>query len=40
MCFNNYLDSNGELKTECREQAVAVLEKVLKAFHNKNFSEV
>lgn len=40
MCFNNYLDSNGELKAEYREQAVAVLEKILKAFHNKNFSEV
>ncbi|MDE6471157.1 MAG: hypothetical protein K2L19_09085 [Eubacterium sp.] len=40
MCYNSYLDSNGELKMEYREQAIAVLEKILKAFHNKEFSDV
>lgn len=40
MCYNNYLDDNGELRPQYREQAIAVLEKILKAFHNKEFSNV
>ncbi|MDE5984882.1 MAG: hypothetical protein K2H13_06490 [Eubacterium sp.] len=34
------MDDNGELKIQYKEQAIAVLEKVLKAFPNKKFSDV